>query len=82
MIFEKMMFPKICYFSLLIGILTPGSINVERGMKKYPVGLNFHTFWPDGKPIGAAEAENGARTEARNIFRILPLLCAPVGGGH
>ena len=39
MIFEKLIFLKIGYFSLLIGILRPGSIKIERGMKKYFWGL-------------------------------------------
>ena len=43
-IFENLIFQKLIIFSLLIGILRPGSIKIERGMKKYFQGLILRFF--------------------------------------
>ena len=53
--FRKFGFSKIGYFSLFIGILTPGNIKIERGMKKYFQGLILRLFGLMGSSLVPGE---------------------------
>ena len=47
---EKLIFPKMFFF-VLMGILTPGSIKIERSMQKYFRGLILRFFGLIGGPL-------------------------------
>ena len=64
MIFEKKFPLKLIICSVLIGILSPGSIKIERGMKKYSQGFILRCFGLMGSSLvpgeGPTERENTA----------------------
>ena len=49
------LFSKLIIVSLLVGILTPGSIKIERGMKKYFWGLILRVFGLMGSSLVPGE---------------------------
>ena len=61
-------------FLLFIGILKPGSIKIERGMKKYFRGLILRLFGLMGSSLVPSEGPR-ARGYVGEIYQILEILC-------